>query len=101
MEREACANLCLCSHESVTVGEGCEHALAKVVGEEGGWVCDGVYLAGREVEEVKRQLGVVELLDAGQKGHVEASELEAGLREREGAECYGDGKRGVVAFEIV
>ena len=82
MERERRAHLRLHGHESVAVSEGVEHALAEVVSEEDGRVFGGVCFVGGQVEKVEGKLGVVELLDAGQKRHVEAGEFERGLGKR-------------------
>lgn len=64
------------------MSEGIQHALTKVVSEEGRGVLRGVCFVGREVEKVESELGVVELFDAGQKRHVETGELERGLGKR-------------------
>lgn len=82
MERERRAHLRLRGHESVAVGEGVQHALTKVVSEEGGGVLCGVRFVGGQVEKIEGELGVVELLDAGQKRHVETGEFERGLGKR-------------------
>ena len=82
MERERRAHLRLHGHESVAVSEGVEHALTKVVSEEGGRVLRGVCFVGGQVEKIEGELGVVELLDTGQKRHVETSEFERGLGKR-------------------
>ena len=82
MERERRAHLRLRGHESIAVSEGVEHALTKVVSEEGRGVLRGVCFVGREVEKVEGELGVVELFDAGQKRHVETGELERRLGKR-------------------
>ena len=82
MERARRAHLRLHGHESVAVSEGIQHALTKVVSEEGRGVLGGVCFVGRQVEKVEGKLGVVELFDAGQKRHVETGELERGLGKR-------------------
>lgn len=82
MERERRAHLRLRGHESIAVSEGVEHALTEVVSEEGGGVLRGVCFVGGQVEKIEGELGVVELLDAGQKRHVETGELERGLGKR-------------------
>lgn len=64
------------------MSEGVEHALTKVVSEEDGRVLRGVCFVGGQVEKIEGELGVVELFDAGQKRHVETSELERGLGKR-------------------
>ena len=64
------------------MGEGVQHALTKVVSEEGGGVLRSVCFVGGQVEKVEGKLGVVELFDAGQKRHVEAGEFERGLGKR-------------------
>ena len=82
MERERQAHLRLRCHESVAVSEGVEHALTKVVSEEGRGVFGSVCFVGGQVEKVEGELGIVELFDAGQKRHVETSELERSLGKR-------------------
>ena len=82
VERERRAHLRLRCHESVAVSEGVEHALTKVVSEEGGGVLRSVCFVGGQVEKVEGELGVVELFDAGQKRHVETGEFERGLGKR-------------------
>ena len=64
------------------MSEGVEHALTKVVSEEDRRVLRGVCFVGGQVEKVEGKLGVVELLDAGQKRHVETGEFERGLGKR-------------------
>ena len=64
------------------MSEGVEHALTKVVSEEGRGVLRGVCFVGGQVEKIEGKLRVVELLDAGQKRHVEAGEFERGLGKR-------------------
>ena len=64
------------------MSEGVQHALTEVVSEEGRGVLRGVRFVGGQVEKVEGELGVVELLDAGQKRHVETGELERGLGKR-------------------
>ena len=64
------------------MSEGVEHALTKVVSEEGRGVLRGVCFVGGQVEKSEGKLRVVELLDAGQKRHVEAGEFERGLGKR-------------------
>ena len=82
MERERRAHLRLHGHESIAVSEGVEHALTKVVSEEGRGVFGSVCFVGGQVEKVEGELGIVELFDAGQKRHVETGELERGLGKR-------------------
>ena len=82
MERERRAHLRLRGHESIAVSECVEHALTKVVSEEGGRVLRGVRFVGGQVEKIEGELGVVELFDAGQKRHVETSEFERRLGKR-------------------
>ena len=82
MERERRAHLRLRGHESIAVSEGIQHALTKVVSEEGGGVLCGVRFVGGQVEKIEGKLGVVELLDTGQKRHVETGEFERGLGKR-------------------
>lgn len=82
MERERRAHLRLHGHESIAVREGIQHALTKVVSEEGGGVLRGVCFVGREVEKIEGKLRVVELFDAGQKRHVETGEFERSLGKR-------------------
>ena len=64
------------------MSEGVEHALTEVVSEEGRGVLRSVCFVGGEVEKIEGKLRVVELLDAGQKRHVETSELERSLGKR-------------------
>ena len=64
------------------MSEGIQHALTKVVSEEDRGVLRGVCFVGGQVEKIEGELRVVELLDAGQKRHVEAGEFERGLGKR-------------------
>ena len=64
------------------MSEGIQHALTKVVSEEDRGVLGGVCFVGGQVEKVEGELGVVELLDTGQKRHVETGEFERGLGKR-------------------